>query len=90
MSHKLGWPPFCDPIWCDWVLCPCGARFQRPADEAYTDCLSCRTAERLTAEGVRPDDPALAAIAAYNAEAQRKAGVLSDEELAEPGRAGAA
>jgi hypothetical protein len=57
----------------DWVLCTCGQRFQRPAGETCTECLSCQTAVRLTAAGVQPDDPALVAIRAFNAEAQRRA-----------------
>lgn len=56
----------------DWAQCPCGQKFQRPAGETYA-CLSCQTAERLTAAGIRSDDPALVAIREYNAEARRKA-----------------
>jgi hypothetical protein len=58
----------------EWALCSCGRRFQRPAGETYTTCLSCQTTERLTDAGISPDDPALATIAAFNAEARHKAG----------------
>jgi hypothetical protein len=78
MSHRLGWPPFCDPVWCEWVLCPCGQKFQRLAGETCVTCLSCQTAERLTAAGIEPGDPALVTIRAFNAEAQRKAGTRAE------------
>lgn len=67
MSYRNG------PVLSEQVQCSCGTRFQRPAGETYTTCLSCQTTERLTGAGIRPDDPALATIAAFNAEAQRKA-----------------
>jgi hypothetical protein len=53
----------------EWAVCqkpPCGKRFQRPIGETYATCLSCQTAERLTAAGITPDDPGLRAIAIHN------------------------
>jgi hypothetical protein len=41
----------------------------------HTTCLSCQTRERLADAGIRPDDPALAVIAGFYADAQRKAGI---------------
>ena len=67
MSHRLG------PFATEWAQCSCGRKFQRLAGETYTTCSSCQTTERLTGAGIRPDDPALATIAAFSAEARRKA-----------------
>ena len=68
MSHRNG------PVLCEWVLCSCAQRFQRPAGETYVTCLSCQTRQRLAAAGIKPGDPALAEIAGNNAGARRKAG----------------
>jgi hypothetical protein len=73
MSHRLG------PFATEWAWCSCSARFQRPAGETCTTCLSCQTTQRLTDAGISPDDPALAIIAAFSAEAQRKSGTSTKE-----------
>jgi hypothetical protein len=76
MSHRLG------PFPAEWVLCSCGQKFQRAAGETCVTCLSCQTAGRLAAAGIRSDDPALVVIRAYNAEARRRASPAAEEPSA--------
>lgn len=81
MTHRLGWPFFCDPIMCEWVTCPppCGKRFQRPVGAKYAECLACQTANRLRDADIKPDDPELATAAAWNGDAQRNSGIPTTE-----------
>lgn len=57
----------------------CPARFVRLVGATYTDCLACQTATRLRDAGITHDDPALVTVRAWNAGAQRKAGIPTTE-----------
>ena len=76
MSHRLG------RFVAEWVLCSCGEKFQRSAGGTCITCLSCQTAERLAVAGIESGDPALVAIRAFNAEAQRRAAPSAGERAA--------
>jgi hypothetical protein len=54
--------------------CRCGTVFRRPAGQRYRVCLGCQTAGRLMVAGFKWTDPALLAIAEYNARLLPRAG----------------
>lgn len=53
----------------DAVECAgCGDPFRRAKRATYAICLGCQTARDLVDAGIRPDDPALARWAVWNAQ----------------------
>jgi hypothetical protein len=49
------------------VRCFCRNTFRRPVGETYKTCLECQTRRRTERAGISPYDPALLAIAEWNA-----------------------
>jgi hypothetical protein len=76
--RRIGWAPFCDPVPVEWLTCPCGTRFPRPPGASYRACLGCETRQRLKDAGFASRDPALLALARWNAAARAKAGITGE------------
>jgi hypothetical protein len=83
---RPGRPVRIGPVAAAAVPCgECGTEFFRPAGETYEACLSCQTAERLRASGIKPDDPGLTGIKEWNRQVTTR---VARQAESEPGRAG--